>query len=199
MVDVVACVYKTGGDYSLEYVKRLYDGVRANCDKPFVCLSDDDGAKEYCDEYIPLANGWHGWWSKIELFHHLQSALYFDLDTVIKGNIQNLCDFDHRFTMLSDFNKRNHSPASGVMAWNGDYKSIYDRFDIKIADKYKTRLKWGDQSYISDSLDHDPDRFQELFNNTFASYKWDRPTRKRRASVVCYHGKPRPHETGWKI
>lgn len=200
MVEVVACVYKTGGDYSLEYVKRLRDGVKKNCNRPFVCLSDDFGAKEYCDEYIPLVNGWDGWWSKIELFNNFDSALYFDLDTVINGDIQELCDYDHKFTMLSDFNKKNTRPASGVMAWNGDYRYIYDRFSMNLTKKYSAKNNlWGDQGYINDVLDKDPDRFQDIFPSRFASYKWDRPIKKRKASVVCYHGKPRPHETGWKV
>ena len=39
----VACVFKTGGVYTREYVTRLKEGVEAHLDWPFqwVCLSDD--------------------------------------------------------------------------------------------------------------------------------------------------------------
>nr|WP_145924153.1 hypothetical protein [Halomonas elongata] len=41
----------------------------------------------------PLAHGWPGWWSKLELFRpHGGDLLYLDLDTVVRGDLQPLID-----------------------------------------------------------------------------------------------------------
>lgn len=194
MVKAVVCVYKSGGDYSLEYVRRLGESVKKYSNKPFVCLSDIQKAADLCDLLIPLQNNWPGWWSKLELFIHLKSALYFDLDTVLNGSIQDLCDYPHKFTMLKDFNSRNTRPTSGIMAWNGDYTYLADEFDMSRVSKYS---RYGDQAYISDYLKFNPDLFQLLFPVKFASFKWSSVDDKKLADVICYHGKPRPHQTGW--
>lgn len=196
VVDVIVSVYKTGGDYNLEYVKRLSESV-VHTGLPFVCLSDDKGAAEY-GEHIPLAHNWRGWWSKIELFKSLRSALYFDLDTVIKGDISELVKHSHKFTMLSDLNIKNSNPTSGVMAWNGDYSRIYSSFNPENMTRYDNRRPaLGDQGYIAEYVV--PERFQTIFPDMFTSYKWGTEDQKKKANVICYHGKPRPHETGWAI
>src|SRR6185437_8074786 len=56
----VACVLKSGGVYTPEYVERLRSGVGQHLDHyKFVCLSDVD-----VPDRIPLENDWPGWWSK---------------------------------------------------------------------------------------------------------------------------------------
>jgi len=60
-------VYRTGGDFNLEYVLEIFNGISIFADDAeFVCLTDDDpedipGAK-------PLKHNWPGWWSKMEMY-----------------------------------------------------------------------------------------------------------------------------------
>ena len=57
----VACVYKTGGVYTPEYVRRLKAGVEKHLNWPFewVCLSDDYSVATHA-----LHEGLPGWWSE---------------------------------------------------------------------------------------------------------------------------------------
>jgi hypothetical protein len=196
----VACVLKSGGDYGPEYVERLRDGVAANLSIPykFVCLTDLD--LDLC-ETIQLINDLPGWWSKIELFRLRGPVLYFDLDTVIGGNLDKIAAYPHEFTMLREFKPKGWAPGaygSGVMAWCGDYEFILDNFTDSTPARYNTANKWGDQAYIFDQK-KTVDLFQEIFPAKFASYKWTPPDQKQQAAVVCYHGQPRPQQTGWAI
>lgn len=195
----VACVLRSGGDYSSEYVERLRDGVARHLPLPhrFVCLSDVDVP---C-ERIALVTDWPGWWSKLELFRPgLLSGrvLYLDLDTVIQGDLLPLAAHPHRFTMLSDL----MAPArlaSGVMAWDGDFRHLFERWSPRLAPRYRVTGRWGDQGWISEQLGISPSRFQSLFPGMFASYKASPAAAKAAASVICFHGSPRPHEVGWTV
>ena len=192
----LACVYRTGGDFSPEYVQRLVESMRRHSDGcRIVCLSDDPAVSRYC-EHVPLVNDWAGWWSKLELFNLPGKTVYFDLDTVIKGDLTPLVEYPHQFTMLSDFYKP-HRPASGVMAWEGDYRYLMDGFTMEKANEYRTPAKWGDQGWISERLD--PDRWQDVIPGQIASYKASSKAEIEAAAVVCFHGRPRPHEVDWKV
>lgn len=200
----VACVLRSGGDFTAEYVRRLKAGVDANLSgHRFVCLSDVDVP---CDR-VALETRWPGWWSKIELFRLTGRVLYLDLDTVITGSLQEIADYPHRFTMLRDVGRYDR-PASGMMAWDGDYQFLFNYFREdreKLIPYYMDRVRgsqggpWGDGGYISDLVGlHQPiELFQDLFPGKIVSVKWQTPEERRGASVVCYHGPPRPHETGW--
>ncbi len=183
----VACVLKSGGDYDAEYVKRLKDGVDKHLSgHQFVCLSD----VEVPCERITLDRGLPGWWSKVEVFRLTGKVLYLDLDTVVCGDISEIANYDHSFTMLSDFYKPER-PASGIMAWNGDYSFMNDEYDPQ-----KQYPGHGDQGYIASKVT--PDRFQDLFPGQVTSRK-AKHTRTRNERIVCFHGRPRPRDVGWKI
>lgn len=191
---ILACVYKTGGDFTLEYVRRLAESLN-----PYgrtVCLSDDPQVSQFC-EHVPLIYNYPGWWSKLELFRFQNElVLYFDLDTVINGDLKPLLGHPHEFTMLSDFYKPRR-PASGVLAFDGDYKYILDEFSMDQAEHYKVPQRWGDQGWLSERVE--PERWQDILPSAIVSYKASTKDQRQAASVICYHGKPRPHETGWAI
>lgn len=197
MLVTVAAVLRSGGDYTPEYVHRLRDGVAKFCTVPhrFVCLTDIPDQID-C-ETITLQHDWPGWWSKLELFALTGPVVYFDLDTVITGNINDFIDYPHQFTMLSNLDGRG-GLASGVLAFNGDYRYLLDSFDPSHIKEYSTPRKWGDQGWISDKLQITPERAQEVWQDMFCSYKWGTIEERRAAQVVIYHGNPRPHQTGWK-
>lgn len=183
----VVTVLKSGGEYKPEHVHRLRDQV--GNDARFVCLTD---MPVDCVA-IDLWHGWAGWWSKIELFRpglfNGGPIVYLDLDSTIVGNVAAI--ERKRFTMLSDFYRPNN-PASGVMAWNGDYSHIYDAFakaPEKFMKAYRTQGRWGDQGFIRDHLCEPAERF----GSEVVSYKVHcKDYVPKGAIVVAYHGKPKP-------
>lgn len=179
----------------MEYVKRLTESIKqhASFDVEVVCLSDDPRVSQYA-KHVELETDWSGWWSKLELFQQLESAVYFDLDTVIRGDITSLFEYEHEFTMLRDFLHPKFC-GSGVMAWNGDYSYLADGFTMDQAQKYTKTGYWGDQGLIAEKLKHQPERFQEILPGMVASYKVGYTTEP----VVCFHGNPRPHTVNWKV
>lgn len=196
--NTVACVLRSGGPYTAEYVERLAEGVKRHLPgADFWCLSDVPVA---CRR-VSLIHRWPGWWSKLELFRpglFTGPTLYLDLDTYVVGDLTEIAAYPHRFTMLSDFYKPRF-PASGVMAWSGDWSRLYEAFardPKRHMETYCATGRWGDQGFIAHHLGEDPARFQTLFPGQVLSRKvgGDRSD----ARIICSHGRPRPHEVGWK-
>lgn len=195
----VVCVYKKGKHYDSRYVRRLYDDVIANGARKFLCLTDDPTVGYICP-ILPLEHNYRGWWSKLELFKLTdQSYVYFDLDTIIKDDITPILTHPHSFSMLKGLSGTGR-PASGIMAWNGDYSHILKSFKRKHMTEYTTPEKWGDQGFIADHLGFEPDYLQDIFPSGFiVSRKYASKEERQNATIVCYHGNPRPHQTGWAI
>lgn len=197
----VACVLRSGGDYDLEYVERLGEGVLLNGDPDnFVCLTDVPAVSRYC-ETVPLERDWPGWWSKVELFRAFRGpTVYFDLDTVIVGDLTDVLLQSKRapITLLSDF----YRPAalqSGVMAWNGDWSRIYEFFTERTAflmDFHRRADRWGDGGYIGSQVPG-ARRWQDVLPGQVVSRKV-KATRNANERVVCFHGRPRPREVDWQ-
>jgi hypothetical protein len=90
------------------------------------------------------------------------------------------------------------------MAWNGDF-SYLDYRDIDkrtIAQFSETWSAWGDQGYINTYLKTVPELTNELFPDRFVSYKWGVRRQgfvPKDASIICFHGKPRPSDINWSL
>ncbi len=203
---LVACVLRTGGHYDDEYVTRLRDGVAKHLPVKhrFVCLSDVDVP---C-ERIVLRNSWPGWWSKMELFWRDPPVLYFDLDTVICGDLTDIAAQAEKpeFTLLRDF-YREDGFGSGMMAWGMDMKPLYDKFcqsPSGFINRYEGR---GDQGFIEGHVDRETVAiWQDRLPGQVVSYKAHVRAPKRgsetgngrppaNARVVCFHGFPKPKQT----
>lgn len=209
----IVCV--NAGNYcgrGKEYVEILYDMVRRNISQnvegKFVCFTDDK--EPYTDgiEKRPLSGGLNGWWNKIYLFKEGlfpvgDRIIYFDLDTVIVGGLDDLLRYRGSFAILRDV-YRPQGLQSSVMAWeSGKVPDIFATW----CDLGRPILEGGDQIWIEKYLAQQADIFQELYPGQFRSYKqecsYDIP---RGTRVVFFHGHPRPHECGdgwieyiWKI
>ena len=207
MPNTIACVLKTGGDYSAQDVRRLMTAVQKHSTKPFkfVCLTDDP-AVDFCDT-VKLDHNWPGWWSKMELFRpdlfNGDSILYLDLDTVILDNIDEFigaATSDANFWMLRDLIYP-EKMASGMLAWTGDFSHLYQEYKAKPTTRINPRK--GDQEYIAASLGKKgvhPATIQDC--GQVASYKMDcRDGVPENVPVVCFHGQPRPHavEDDWVV
>lgn len=94
---------------------------------------------------------------------------------------------------------------SAFMAWDGETDLSYldqpiDRTtELEYSQSYE---KWGDQGWIQDNLKQPFDDIHELFPGRFVSYKIHIRRQNKipdGASIVAFHGRPRPHEIAWKL
>ncbi len=193
----VACVLRSGGIYTPDWVYKLQRGVAEHMSRPyrFVALSD---MPLQC-ESIALERNWPGWWSKIELFRpglFRTPVLYFDLDVMIVGQIDDLCT-SAGFVMCEDF-YRPTSSNSSVMSFAGGLPHIYERFLAnpskyqQIYDRQRPGGRIGDQAFIED---HAAVSIKHFLAGHVVSYKrhvrpfGDIPENAR---VVAFHGRPKP-------
>ncbi len=202
----VTCVLKTGGDFNMEDVTRLYKCIEQNTtvEHTFYCLTDANTSNKVLPFIcLPLIKNFAGWWSKIELFkpHQFKEdyVLYFDLDTVILQNIDIMLQQERSFIGLDAFNPKHSNPnyvASGILFWKNDgkYFFLFQKFSVALMRKYR-----GDQDYISDALQAHrikPCHWQKVCKG-ICSYKKHYLTGEtllRDITVLCFHGQPRPKE-----
>lgn len=208
----IVCV--NAGNYlgkGVEYTNKLFDMCWRNIsDKTpfqFTCFTDcPDGYSEGIrTESIPA--GLSGWWNKLYLFKdgvfdHDDRIVYFDLDTVITGCLDDILKYDGIFAILRDFYRPNGLQSS-VMSWRGDWGHHIWREYEKAG---FPDIKGGDQAWIERHVLR-PDIWQDLYPGLFVSFKVHCGLMfPKGAKVVVFHGTPRPHEvsTGfvpyvWKI
>lgn len=204
----VACVLRSGGFYTPEWVRKLKDGVNQNLkiQHNFVCLTDVPVDGVYC---VPLQHEWPGWWSKIELFRPRlfhRPILYMDLDSIVVGDLNYLIR-GSGFWMVEDYLFGPGRHNSSVMAFQpgiGDvifhhFKSNAEYF-MDLYDNQRPRGLLGDQGFIQDTLQSRSSVPISNFPNGLAvSYKKDaRESIPSGASVVQFHGRPKPDTChGW--
>lgn len=194
---------KAGTAFGPEYVNILHDMVARNLPAgypgKFVCLTDDATGLEEGIETLPLPGDLEKWWGKLYLFKRGlfpdgSRMVFMDLDTVILGNLAEIVSYRGQFATLHDF----YQPARlgpAVMLWEagGAASSIWDKW----AEQLKPRDPWGDLWWVNllvkDGLHADV--LQTLYPGSFCSFKADcNPYPPHGVKVVCFHGKPRPHE-----
>jgi hypothetical protein len=205
----VICV-RQGEKYGIEYVRRLHAMVARNLtagmEGTFTCFTDRPN-----DDYGPhiqvreLPNDLQGWWCKLWLFSPGlfpagDRILYFDLDTVIVGDLDRIAAYDGQFAILKDFYRKspqeNPRWQSSVMAWSaGTCHVIWELWDFQ----GRPEPLGGDQEFIERCRNHIPryDYWQDLFPGLFCSFKVHcKPFPPEGTSVVVFHGEPRPHNCG---
>lgn len=223
----VCCVLRFGGDYDALYVDRLWRGVIGHLpiNHRFICLTDvpldvealdPDGGRTSI-EIRPLDHDWPGWWSKLELFRLPGPLLYFDLDTVIVGDIEPIARHvqlmrQGDLLMIRDF--YNGNPQSGILGWNGDQSGVARAFVEVVASgstwatgKLGASLNTEARSYRGDGEWIRHHMAKQLLPVTFAqdvlpgiySAKADIHAKHggrlpADARIVCFHGVPRPHQ-----
>lgn len=208
---IFACVQ--AGNYcgrGAEYVNTLYDMVRRSLPGgfmgKFVCLTDNAADLDPGIAVMDLPSDLDGWWGKLYLFKRGlfpdgARVIFFDLDTLILGDLEAITRYTGQFATLNDFYHPSRvGPA--VMLWEagGHASSIWDEWVAQ----GKPRNAMGDLWWIN-QLDEGQfakraDKLQDLFPGAFVSFKADcLQGPPNGTKVVCFHGKPRPHEAseGW--
>lgn len=194
-----------------QYVNILFDMVRRNLAEgfkgKFVCFTDDPAGLDPGIEPRELPGGLIGWWNKLYLFKEGvfdegDRVVYFDLDTLIVGRLDEIVQYDGEFAIMRDlFHETPYGGSvynrwqSAVMAWCGGFgHHLWARFVAQGC----PNVTGGDQVWIAENQPT-ADILQDLFPGKFCSYKANGRKLPKTESVVCFHGRPRPHEVveGW--
>lgn len=213
----IVCVYKSGGDFDVRYVRALKAALTKFCPVPFdlYCLTDLSYEVEAYAKAIPLRHDWPGWWSKLELFNpelpfnqDNDSVLYFDLDVLILRDIFKLISLCKGITcpmMLRSSDTVGEAsdwPSSSIMAWRGDmmskvYSQVIKRgIEDVVFTSYKNIKRAGqrtDQGFIRTIID--PNKFQDFLPRGYIAFKYPHFTQNPRiletATILNWTGKPR--------
>jgi hypothetical protein len=164
-----------------EYVERMREGLNRHIHRPF---------KFRVVTKADVPEGVEGWWCKLWLFSAGafpagERVLFFDLDLVPMGSLDFLADYRGPFTGLRDWYYPN-SFGSAIMSWEaGTLTDIWEKWE----ECGRPLVNGGDQRWIWMMRPETP-KLQDMFPGRFAPYKI-------KPAIMCYHGSPRPHETGW--
>jgi len=212
--------------YDFSYVDKLYRALCRNLTPEVILHVFTESNRSVPVPYIKHSlQEWPGirgpkssWWYKIQLFnpeHYSGQLLYFDLDTVIVGNLDWIWALPQdRFWAVKDFKylfrSRRVTLNSSVMWFNTNKcKYVYDNFDSGPVRKQTVRYH-GDQDYIHTQIPSDQLSFFDIAK--VKSYKWqikeggyNFSTRKHISpgaktvidsdtTVIIFHGNPNPCE-----
>lgn len=177
----VACV--NVGDYlgrGSQYVEKMRSMVSRHLSLPhrFECITESDKS---------------GWWAKTDLFAPGRfdgRVLYLDLDSVIVGSLDALAQ-SPGIIDLRDWGWKTATYCSAVMVWDaGEHEEIYRGFSDAVPEVFR-----GDQDWITHLGGWDA-----LPAGIVTSYRYAaRSAPPTGASVIQFHGRPKPHEIaeGW--
>ena len=158
----VYCV-NVGDKYGREYVFKLKNAVKRHLKvrHRFYCITD----KPHLYPFAIQADDLPGYWSKISVFKHTGRCLYFDLDVIIHGKIEELAMTSGAFHMIEplwkdprkakfikdrpDIGTSLHN--SSVMNWN-DSREIYEKF-MKDPEYYMFKYG-GDDRFLTHETKH---------------------------------------------
>lgn len=199
----VVTVLRSGGCYDALDVQKLQEGI-----KPFlpgadlVCFSD---VPVPCVR-VPLRYGWPGWWSKMEIFDpHLRGDfLYFDLDTMFVKPLSDVAAV-RGLTIMRDVYRPDGLQSSMMYVPQSEKAAIWESFradpDGHMA-RCSTPDKWGDQGFLEEHWKDKVARWQDVCPGRVVSYKADVLPNNGvpdAASVVIFHGQPKPRDIGWTL
>jgi len=199
---IAVCCVCWGKKFNLDYVYNLKAAVERNTtvEHKFVVYSDRiiEGV-----ETKLLRPGYSGWWNKLQLFDPANKPadrmIYFDLDTIITGNIDWLLEDKSWFMGIEDVGSVNawqphlkNVLQSGVMSWDFNPVSfIWSEFIMRydgIVDSFR-----GDGEYLSSIINpYQRVLLQQKYPGKLKSYKYQvYPSRPNsETSIVVFHGRP---------
>jgi len=199
-------VLRSGGDYEAEHVRGLMEGVArywpANRALHRVVLTDTPCNMNGVEEIL-LQHRWPRWWSKLELFRPdlaegLGDILFFDLDTVIVGDLTDVAEVSY-LTLLEDFYQSDRL-GSGMMYLPAEMREAVWQDWIKDPGVVMHSFR-GDQEYLTPWWEGTAERWQMLLPGQVVSYKVHvrGGVVPEGVRVVCFHGRPRPWQIkGWE-
>jgi hypothetical protein len=216
MVQTVICI-KWGTLYGADYANKLYGMVKRNTNRPlrFVCFTDDvSGLRDEIETHpIPDINipmPWFGsGWRKVVLFGSEladlagQDVLFFDLDMVITGSIDDFFDYqpEQNFVVIQNWTSKpkpigNTSCFRLKIGSNGHLLPLVETDINGFIRKYNIEQTFV--SYEAHSIAFWPDEWCASFKHSLLP-KW--PLRLFKAAelpkhvkIVAFTGKPDIHD-----
>lgn len=197
---LIACVQV--GDYcdrGEEYLRKLAAAVNRHLDQPYemVCVSDKEMDVPGVTR-IPANPDLRGWWQKMMLFcprflPDARRVVYMDLDTVLVSDITSLVEYDGPFAMIENFYDPGY--GSGLMSWpSGFGERVWENYE-----RQGKPQQGGDQGFISQASGGAV-KLQTVVPGIYSYKVHCQNEAPEDASVVCFHGRPRPHEVnGWVL
>ena len=217
----VVCV-NWGLKFKPKYVQVLYNMVQRHLTIPhkFILFTDRikfhkeiETGNNYEVRKLPFEN-YTGYWHKLSLFSPEANLngpnLYFDLDVVIKDNIDCFANYgeDDSFCVIRDFGQPQQWYNSSILKFNNTNatKFIWEKF---LENKQKDLALQGDQNVITNYINQKPGvKKLKVFPDIWTqSYKWLDRSQTRfhktaftfeespKAKVAVFHGNPKPHES----
>ena len=196
----------TDWDLNVEYVNRLYRGVKRNLSLPFkfYCFIGDTPAGGFDPAILvrPLLSfTWLGCLPKLYAYCPSNGlvgrCLMMDLDVVVTGNLDDLAAYSGRFATRSTFIKQEGAWLSGGDFAGWEAGTMNHLWDLVAKDRLALE-KWtgGRERFVYRKHEPDSDFFQLIYPGQIVSYK--RNVRGKglpaNARLVSCHGNPRPHE-----
>jgi hypothetical protein len=196
-----------GGANPIQYVKNLRNMVarHTTIDYDFYCITDRqidlDGVN-----VIELPTHITKWKFNLPKFYmHAdhqaikgRRILFFDLDTVIVGNIDEFLLYGRYLCTIKPFNPTNWhvSTPGGVLSFvGGETAWIWNK--VKEQPEFWVKTTGGKERLILNRLEPKGkwDRWQDILPGQLVSYKRHVVKGKDigNARVVAFHGNPRPH------
>lgn len=220
-----ACVIH-GAAYDWIYVERLYNMLCRHLHLPVrlhVYTEHDRSVpphmiKHCLQEWPGISGPKRSWWYKMQLFdptHFTGDLLYFDLDTVICGDISWCVENSSEdFWTLRDFRylqKASYQGINSSLMWFNTQRFawVWQAF-CEAGVNLVSRQYAGDQDYLGATIRGAQCRIYE--SRRVASYRWQlkeggwdfvrrRPLRPGietvippEVSVINFHGRPKPHQ-----
>lgn len=219
-----ACVIH-GTAYTWNYVERLYSMLQRHISPDIRMHVYTEASRTVPDPYIKHAlEDWgftgpkKSWWYKIQLFnpeHHRGALLYFDLDTVIVGNINWMWQLPLQYYWtVRDFKSlwrdSSYSVNSSAMWFDTSrFEYVWTNFKNQGVNKV-VNIYRGDQDFITEAIPQSERRFFE--HGRVRSWRWEcldggYDFNKRRylkpntgtdlpdrTSVLIFHGRPKPDQ-----
>lgn len=219
-----ACVIH-GNAYDWSYVDRLYSMISRHLSCPIIMHVYTESNRpvplpyvKHCLDDWNIGGAKRSWWYKMQMFnanHYSGPLLYFDLDTVIVGNIDWIlnCPTD-MFWGVRDFKylwkPHLYNINSSIMWWDtSKFDWVWQNFKTQDLSTVVRRYH-GDQDFITETI---PQHQRRCFNPAqVQSWRWEcldggydfkRRMHKNpgtgtkitdKTSVLVFHGNPKPKE-----
>jgi hypothetical protein len=187
----VITVLRSGGEFKRKHVEKIKAMAERHITHEFLFICLTDTASEEYD--IPLVHNWPRWWAKMEMFNIQGPAIFFDLDTIITGNIDDIIESlkNEEFVTLRDAYRRGSNIGSGIMSWSKDISYLYHAFEKDVGQSIHLR---GDQDFIQKAVKQNT--FLQDYSREIVSFKADishgKQYNKEKHKIVFFHGLPRP-------
>lgn len=214
MKQTAVCI-KWGTRYGVDYLNRLASMVRRNATRPtrLVCFTDNAEGADPWVEIAPLPKinipervAWTPW-RKLSLWqyplHNLEGdILFFDLDVVITGSIDEFFDYEPgRFAVAQNWTQPNDKVGNTSIYRfpAGPMRHIFDEFDRDpeaILSRYRIEQQYI--SAVAEDMVYWPPAWCVSFKHTLLP-RWPLnffvpPPLPPETKVVAFTGKPDPDE-----